>query len=225
MMTLYTAIGAYKLNPHGLPTVVAGGREYGMTTHELILWSSLAFRILTYRELRAEFYQKEKDLRILGELEFDHYLNRLKMRGLIVSGRDDTGVDALYDLMGHLHVQAVPSGIMVKTLTFLKLWLYRKLPVNKAALSFYSEKLEPMEKRVMTLIKHQTLSTAELVLCLEHGKKTLKNSAELMDCLYVDEDADCDSIVTDGRISESRYPVLAAVANLYLKQRVTFQIV
>lgn len=225
MMTLYTAIGNYKLNTHGLPTVVAGDREYGMTTHELILWSSLAFRILTYRELRAEFYQKEKDLRILGELGFDHYLNRLERRGLIVSGQGYTGADALYALMGHLHVQAVPSGIMVKTITFLKLWLYRKLPINKAALSFYSEKLEPMEKRVMALIKHQTLSTAELILCLENGKKTLKNSAELMDCLYADETTDCNSIVSDGRISESRYPVLTAVANLYLKQRVTFQIV
>jgi len=225
MMTLYTAIGNYKLNTHGLPTVVAGEREYGMTTHELILWSSLAFRILTYQELKAEFYRKEKDLRILGELEFDHYLNRLKMRGLIVSGQDDTGADALYDLMGHLHVQAVPSGILVKTLTFLKLWFYRKLPLKKAIFTFYSEQLEPMEKRVIALIKHQTLSTAELILCLENGKKHLKNSAELMECLYSDEDTDCDSIVTNGRISESRYPVLTAVANLYLKQRITFQIV
>lgn len=225
MMTLYTAIGTYKLNPHGLPTVIVGEREYGMTTYELILWSSLVFRILTYQELKKEFYEKEKELHILGELEFDHYLNRLIMRGLVVSGQDYTGADALYALMGHLHIQAMPNGILVKLMTFLNLWLYRKLPFHKARLTFCAEKLEPMEKRIMTLLKHQTLSTAELILCLEMDKKSLKNSSELMDCLYANEDSDCESVITDGRITESRYPVLAAVANLYLKQRVTFQIV
>ena len=225
MMTLYTAIGTYKLNPHGLPTILCGDREYGMTTHELLLWSSLAFRILTYQELKTEFYQKEKDLHILGELGFDHYLNRLKMRGLIVSGQDDTGVDALYALMGHLHVQAVPSGLIVNTITFFKLWLYRKIPFRKAALAFCCDRLEPLEKRVMSLIKYQTLSTAELILYLEKDLKPFKNSRQLMDCLYTDENDDCNTIVTDCRICENRYPVLTAIANLYLKQRVTFQIV
>lgn len=225
MMTLYTAIGTYKLNTHRLPTIIAGDREYGLDAHELLLWSSLAFRILTYQELRAEFYQKEKDLRILGDAGFDHYLNRLLMRRLIVSGQDCTGVDALYDLMGHLHVQAVPCSIPVKTMAFLKLCLYRRLPISKAVSIFHFEKLESMEKRVMALLRHQTLSTAELILCLENGKKSLKNTAELMDCLYADEHSDCDTIVTDGRVCEARYPVLTAIANLYLKQRVTFQIV
>ena len=225
MMTLYTAIGTYKLNTSGLPTIIVGDREYGLDTHELLLWSSLAFRILTYQELRAEFYQKEKELCILGELGFDHYLNRLIMRRLIVSGQDCTGIDTLYDLMGHLHVQPVPSGMLLKTITFLKLWLYRKLPMNKAVSIFHFEKLEPMEKRIMSLIRHQTLSTAELILCLENGKKTLLNNSELMDCLYADEHADCDIIVINGRICEARYPVLTAIANLYLKQCITFQIV
>lgn len=52
-MTLYTAIGTYKLNTHGLPTVISGDKEYGLSAHELLLWTCLSFRILTYRELRA----------------------------------------------------------------------------------------------------------------------------------------------------------------------------
>ena len=225
MMTLYTAIGSYKLNTHKLPTIVVGEKEYGLDTHELLLWSYISFRILTYQELKAEFYQKEKELHILGELSFDHYLNRLLMRRLIISGQDYTGVDALYDLMGHLHVQAVPNSIPVKAVTFLKLWLYRRIPINRALSIFHSETLEPIEKRIMVLIRHQTLSTAELILCLEKDKKTLKNTGELMDCLYSDEHTDCDTIVTDGRVCEARYPVLTAIANLYLKQCVMFQIV
>ncbi len=225
MMTLYTAIGTYKLNTHGLPTVISGKREYGLDTHELLLWTILSFRILTYQELRAEFYEKEKELRILGELDFDHYLNRLIMRRLIVTGKDFTAVDALYDLLGHLHVQSVPNSFMVKTITFIKLFLFRKIPFHKAASVFHTTKLEPMEKRVLSLVRNQTLSTAELILCTENGKTSLKDNNELMDCLYSDEQRDCETIVTDGRVSETRFSVLSAIANLYLKQCITFQIV
>ena len=99
MITLYTSIGTYRLERDGLPVVVTGSRDCGLCPHELLLWSSLAFRILTYEELRAEFYEKERELHILGELDFDHYLNRLIMRGLVASGMDCTGIDALYDLL------------------------------------------------------------------------------------------------------------------------------
>lgn len=224
MMTLYTAIGNYRLAQNGLPLVTTGGRDCALDTHELLLWSSLAFRILTYQELRAEFYEKERELHILGELDFDHYLNRLIIRRLVASGRDCTGVDALYDLLGHLYVQPAPDSILVKAASFFKLFFGRRLPLGKALLVFHSEKLDPMEKQIMALLRHQMLSTAELIGCAENGKHRLKNSSELMECLYHDEDSDCDSIVTDCRLSETRFPVLTAVANLYFKQQITFQI-
>ena len=52
MIKLYTAIGTYKINAHGLPTIIAGDKEYGLDAHELIIWTTLAFRILSYQELR-----------------------------------------------------------------------------------------------------------------------------------------------------------------------------
>lgn len=225
MMTLYTAIGTYKLNTHGLPTVISGDKEYGLSAHELLLWTCLSFRILTYRELRAEFYEKERELHILGELDFDHYLNKLIMRRLVVTGKDCTGADALYDLLGHLHVQSIPNSFFVKAATFAKLILFRGISIGKAASVFHTVKLEPMEKRVLSLVRNQTLSTAELILCTENGKTTLKNADELMDCLYSNKESDCETIVTDGRVCETRFPVLSAIANLYLKQCITFQIV
>ena len=225
MMTLYTAIGTYKINTKGFPTVLSEDKEFALDAHELIIWTSLAFRIYTYQELRALYYEKQKDLHIMSELDFDHYLNRLLMRRLIVSGQDYTGIDAFYDLIGHLHVKAIPCGFGVKVISFLKLFVFRKMPFRKAVTIFHSEKLEPMEKHVMSLIRNQTLSTAELILCTENGKKTLKNTAELMDCLYADEHTDCDTIVTDGRVSAARFSVLTAIANLYLKQRIMFQII
>ena len=74
MIRLYTAVGTFKFNKHGLPTIVCADREYGLTSMELVLWSCLSFRILTYDELRKEFYEKERELHVLSEEEFDQYL-------------------------------------------------------------------------------------------------------------------------------------------------------
>ena len=224
MMRLYTAIGNYRLDEKGLPLVTAGGRDCALDPHELLLWSSLAFRILTYQELRAEFYEKERELHILGELDFDHYLDRLTMRRLVASGRDCTGVDALYDLLGHLYVQPAPNGIAVRAASFLKLVLGRRLPFRKALAVFHTERLEPMERQILALLRHEMLSTAELIQYTEKGKSRIRDSDDLMDTLYREDGSDCEGIVTDCRTSEARFPVIAAVANLYLKQQVTFQI-
>ena len=224
MMTLYTAVGRYKMTGKGLPLVTAGGRECALTPHELILWSSLAFRILTYDELKAAFYKKEQELHIMGELDFDYYLNRLIMRRLIASGRDCTGIDALYDLLGRLYLQSSHTGFPAKFLTFLKLCLCHGISVRQAACVFRSEKLEPMEKQLISLLNRQMLSTAELIKCVQKGITQLKNKNKLMEYLYQDNDADCESFIIESRFSEKSIPVLAAITNLYLKQQIVFNI-
>lgn len=224
MMTLYTAVGRYKITGKGLPLVTAGGRECALTPHELILWSSLAFRILTYDKLKADFYKKEKELHILGELDFDHYLNRLIMRRLIASGRDCTGADALYDLLGRLYLQSLQTGFPVKILTFIKLCMRGDIPVRQAASIFHSQKLEPMEKQLISLLNSQLLSTAELIQCAQKDIRHLKNKGQLMECLYQDDATDCGSLITDSRFSELSIPVLTAITNLYFKQQVVFDI-
>ena len=152
MIRLFTAVGTYKLEESGIPVILAGGRECALDTHELLLWSNLAFRILTYQEAKAEFYAKERELHILSELDFDHYLNRLTMRRLIASGRDEVGVDALYDLLGHLYIEKTPSGLPAKTAAFLNLWLRKRMPFRKALAVFHTKKPEATEKKLLSLI-------------------------------------------------------------------------
>lgn len=225
MMKLYTAVGRYKLEEQGLPVIVTGdGTERGLDAHELIIWSSLAFRILTYDELKREFYEKERELRILGDLDFDHYLNRLTMRNLIASGRDCTGVDALYDLLGRLYAQSIPNHFLVRTLSFLKLFFCKRMALKDAALLFRKEELTASEKQVLSLLKHQMLSTAELIQCVEKGQSALQSTDELMELLYQDSHCDCETIITDSRFSETRILTLTAIANLYLKQQIILQI-
>lgn len=171
MMTLYTAIGTYKLNTHGLPTVISGDKEYGLSAHELLLWTCLSFRILTYRELRAEFYEKERELHILGELDFDHYLNRLIMRRLVVTGKDCTGADALYDLLGHLHVQSIPNSFFVKAATFVPhcLWQRRTLMLYLRALPSapIAEEL-PTPSPARPVVPDDTETRQDLEMMMQH---------------------------------------------------------
>ena len=197
MIRLYTAVGTFKFNKHGLPTIVCADREYGLTSMELVLWSCLSFRILTYDELRKEFYEKERELHVLSEEEFDQYLNRL--------------------------LQAVPNSIPVKLLTFVKLLLSRKVPLKTALCIFHSVRLDPLESQVMQLLKNQDLSAAEVILCNENHISHLKDSTALMEALYNDEKTDYNTLVTSARTSSSRIPVLSAIANLYLKQQIILQ--
>ena len=61
MIRLFTAVGTYKLEESGIPVILAGGRECALDTHGACCYGpSLAFRILTYQEAKAEFYAKER---------------------------------------------------------------------------------------------------------------------------------------------------------------------
>lgn len=55
MLTLYTAVGTLKFQKttggKSIPLVINDGQEYGLSDDELLLWSCLAFQILTLHEL------------------------------------------------------------------------------------------------------------------------------------------------------------------------------
>ncbi|MBR2037021.1 MAG: hypothetical protein IKA09_04765 [Lachnospiraceae bacterium] len=224
MITLYTAIGIYKLNTDGRPSIIAGNEEYALDTYELILWSTLAYRILSYDELKEMFHEQLYELHVTNERGFEHYLNRLLSRNLIASGSNYTGVDALYSLLGRLHVEILPNGLLNQVLTFTKLVLSHSVPLRTALAVFHKEETTLPEKWVLSMIRYQPLTTAELILCNEKGIEQLYNNDQLIDALYSDEHTDYESIVKDSCISTARNNILTAVANLYLKQRVNFYV-
>ena len=58
MLTLYTAVGSLQfvnVNGKPVPHVINNQKEYGMSKEELLVWSCLAFQILTYPELERLF--------------------------------------------------------------------------------------------------------------------------------------------------------------------------
>lgn len=97
------------------------------------------------------------------------------------------------------------------------------MPIRKTKAIFERGNLEPLEKTVLSLTKNQTLSTAEIILLASKGYDALKDNNELMDALYDDEKSNYKTLFADGRTMDARYPMLTAIVNLYLKQRIQFQ--
>lgn len=103
------------------------------------------------------------------------------------------------------------------------------LQTNQVLASDMWSKAETIMKdvygKILGISTIAAIVTASVALLLMNFSKTrVKDSEDLMDCLYREDGSDCEGIVTDCRVSEARFPVLTAVANLYLKQQVTFQI-
>ena len=78
MLTLYTAVGTLKFQKttggKSIPLVINDGQEYGLSDDELLLWSCLAFQILTLHELQDT--ERRSERLILPTLSEPTFLTR-----------------------------------------------------------------------------------------------------------------------------------------------------
>ena len=167
MLTLFTAVGHLTMQKteYGkqLPIVRVNKKEYAVTPRELILWSGLAFQILTKEEL-LRFYQAGiKHQNLPGDPDFDYILRRLLIRGLVVNGTGCTAVDALYHLLGHLHIAPVNEAFHVRFFACIKLWLSGRLPLYRIPHYLKRPENTPMEALILKLAQHLSFSVAELI--------------------------------------------------------------
>lgn len=227
MITFYTAVGRYKLrsgkNGNRHPVIFLNHKEYTLDLHEMILWSSLMWKIHTMDELKAIFYKKEREAHILGEASFEDYLDGLEKKGLIVSGRDYVGIDALYNLLSKLYIVPVTGSFITKVGAFFHLTFVRGIPFRVTKNVFRKDKLTNDEKLVLALSQQALLSTAELIKCVQKGATDLTSNDKVMDTLYDDEITTCENIGIFSRFYEQQKPVLQAVSNLYLKKLIMFE--
>ena len=66
-----------------------------------------------------------------------------------------------------------------------------------------------------------SLTTAELVTSMEQ-EKVIHNESDIMDELYTEPETTYQTLVDDVQIHHTQYPVLQAIANLYLNKQITF---
>ena len=187
-------------------------------------WSSLLWNILTYEEICHQFYEKERQIHILGDRTCEAYLNQMEQQGLIVSGHGITGADALHDLLNRLYVIPVTSNLLTRSAAFLHLTLAKHIPLKVTKKIFAKPQFNETEKQLMRLVKQNQLSVGELVKCVECGIVDVSTNDKLVDALYDDEETTYRNIGQIWRGCESNNPVLAGIATLYLNKHVIFDV-
>ena len=138
--TLYTAIGHFVRRTNGCgrscPVVLLSGQEYMMDMQEMILWTSLNWRILRREEIGA-FYEKTTASGCFSaDRTWEMCVDRLLTRGLLVCGSGETEYDALYDLLGSLSIIPTSGSFGLRCLTFLKLVTLDRVPFTEPVSSF-----------------------------------------------------------------------------------------
>lgn len=225
MLTLYTAVGSLQfvnVNGKPVPHVINNQKEYGMSKEELLVWSCLAFQILTYPELERLFEKNCADSGQSISLPLSHYLNRLLLRGLLVNGMGVSAVDALYRLLGTLTITPVEDRFLPRLASVFLLYTKGQVQLKDIPRLLRKTKCTPTEREVLALAGKAPLSTAELLLSMERGI-LIRKEEDILEKLYTSPEDTC-SILTDTvQITHAQYPILQAVSNLYLNQKILFQ--
>lgn len=226
MMTLYTAVGSLRFQTgadgKSHPFVRNNHEEYGLSDHELLVWSCLAFQIVTIHELEKTYTARQKSSDSMKELPLSHYLNRLILRGLVVQGSGISGVDALYRLLGRLFITPIEDRFSVRLFSCIRLLLDKKITGAEMAKYLKKPDCTAIEKVILELAQTVPITTAELVTCIDR-RKTVRNAEDIMAVLYENPDATSETLVDDVQLNHTQYPVLQAIGDLYLNKQILFQ--
>lgn len=225
---LYTAVGHFrrKRNADGqsYPVILVNREEFPVDMQEMTVWTALSWRFLDLDQLEREYDTLAWECGVQPRRTLEDCLYRLVARGLVASGAGDTDFDALYDLLGGLYVTPLSENPLFRLAVFLKLTVLRGVPFSKAQVLLRKERLNEAEAQVMALARQELLSTAELIKCVEMGVEDISTTQKLLDALYDDEDTTSFNMSFKMQSAESRKAVTMAVANLYLRKQIVFQL-
>ncbi|MBP1737664.1 MAG: cell division protein [Oscillospiraceae bacterium] len=225
--TYYTAVGRFEKRSDGLglacPVIIIHQKEYMVDLQEMIVWTSLNWLILRQREILQLYAKAGLASGVSEGRSCAECLDRLLIRGLVISGSGGTGFDALYDLLNSLYVIPATGSFGLRLFSFLKLTLWNGLPFASTRKLLQKDRRSADEEQIMQLSKQALLSTAELIKCVDQGVRDLSSGEKILGALYNDDDTTSDNIGSLMRVSRSKEPVTLAVANLYLRKQIIFE--
>ncbi|MBD5512682.1 MAG: hypothetical protein HDR08_15765 [Lachnospiraceae bacterium] len=225
--TLYTAIGRFERKHnsrgHSCPVIVLGGKEYMVDTQEMVVWSILNWRIVRKQEIGVLYEEMTSKSGAPVSRFWEACVERLLVRGLVVSGSGETEYDALYDLVSSLYIIPTDASFPLRLAAFLKLVLVNHVPFSAAGRLFRKDRRTSGEKEVIHLARQALLSTAEIIKCLERDIHCLPDENSIMDRLYDDCETTSDNISSLMKSSPCTKDITLAVANLYLRQQIIFE--
>ena len=205
------------------PVVFTDGSEKSFLQEELILWTTLHWNFLNKQSLEEAFKTKMKRHHINTDTSFEETLNRLRMRGLIVSKSDYLASDALYNLIKDLYV--VPLGtttILKRMIAFIYLIFIKGMSFHKCKEVAENFKVSDFEKRIIKFSKKFKVTVAELIRINERDLWNIISEDEIVPLAY-EENENMNSLGISIRFSESKIKVTEAIVNLYLKKQIVFE--
>jgi hypothetical protein len=224
---LYTAIGKFKIKhaEKGLryPYIENCRKEYILDLQEMILWTTLNWRILSADEITPFYEHKIEEAKLTPQRSMYECMNRLVQRGLIAEGIGNTKADALYDMISELYVIPISENLLLKAICFIRLICCYKMPYTEAKKVFRKEKQDTEAEKIICLAKQATLSTAEIIKCISQNTIHFANEAELIDLLYHDEYTTSDNIAYAVQALPQCFSVAKTIANLYLQKQIIFE--
>lgn len=227
MLTLYTAVGYLKITHHTdgtpYPVIINNGREHSLSEHEMAIWSSLAFQILQVHELEDRYKTYKASMKHPDAVTFAHSLNRLLLRELITMGTGFTGIDALYQLLGELYIHPVKDTPVIRLFSSIRLFLSGKIQLPDLNHTLKKEKRNALEKTILKLSEKVSLSTAELLSCMELGITDAAKLTQSLDDMYDNDSTTCSTVAEEVQIHRLQLPALQAIGNLYLQKQILFQ--
>ena len=177
---LYTAVGRLEREAngcgHSCPVIVLGGERYMVDMQEMVVWTALNWRISKWDDISCQCDKLASSLGGCVARPWDACVNRLLIRGLLVSGCGETEFDALYDLLSSLGVIPTNGSAFVRGVSAAKLVLSRRITMKQAMKLFHKDRRTDYESRVMRLAHQALLSTAEIIKCVEQDLSTVNGS-------------------------------------------------
>lgn len=226
MTKYYTAIGKFIHPSEGQgnlnPSVVVGRNEYLLDPQELIIWASLSWRFLKLEEIGKYYENETKEFGYTNDRSWQDCINRLMVRGLVVSGSGETDYDALYDLLNPLYIIPLTGNVTARFLTYMKLTMIHHTPKKDVKVLLQRDKKSKKEQQIMRLTRQALLTVGELVRCVDKGIRNLDGNDSVMDAIYDDTELTSDNIGATVKYALCCQDVTITVANLYLRQQLIF---
>lgn len=229
MKKYYTAVGCLESrrvdSDMSCPVVRVRQKECYLDLQEMLVWSSLNWRFLELAEVGACYENARTNVPCTITRSWEDCLQRLMVRGLVVTGTGQTDLDALYDLTASLVLIPTSGNFGVKLLTSAKLLLWDHIPCSAVRRLFRRDKRTPCEAHIMQLTTEAKLSVAEVIKCIDLNIHHLSSDSYLLEHLYNDDETTSDNIEFLMKSNPCASTVTISVANLYLRQQLVFDAV
>ena len=227
MKEFYTAVGCFETqnskNGKQHPLIISGKKEHIPNANEMILWTTLRWRLLSRSQIERLYSKRLIETEISAEKTCAKYLEDMLECGLIAKGSGETDADALYDLLAGLYLLPANRNIFTNIAFFLKLTLFKRIPIRTVAREVFAGGASTVdEKRVLKLIQQTVITVAELMKCINEGATDISDDDKLTDALFTDDYTTSENLILTAKTFDCKTPILMAVANLYLRKQIIF---